>query len=245
MSKAGTLTRQNLGFSIPVDAPLYQSFPVYYRDAEVISVKYVTNREAVLPLLPCKLKVPKEPEVTCVFAHYPMSSVGAYDEVAQVVACTYESREVLYAVRFHVTTATAMAAGREIGGFPKKVGHIEYEVGETYECRLEHPRGLIHCSGSFRPRTVTPVPAGVVAREYVGLRVIPGRGDVTQPALAQLVGTRWELGPGESWTGDGSVYYTGASALDPYDALPVVKPLDSTLFIGSLVANDVTFVEDL
>jgi acetoacetate decarboxylase len=58
MERPGRLARQNFGYSMPVDAPLYPKPPIYYRDAEAISVLYETDAEAAAAMVPEGLVVP-------------------------------------------------------------------------------------------------------------------------------------------------------------------------------------------
>jgi hypothetical protein len=57
-----------------------------------------------------------------------------------------------------------MAAGREIGGFPKKLGHIEIQESPMYYASLESPKGLRICSGEMnafaKVADQRPAPAG-------------------------------------------------------------------------------------
>jgi len=244
MGTPGKLTKDQFGYSMPPNAPLYNPFPVHYRDARVLSISYLTDLEAAAALLPSQLELSDTPVATAIFADYPWSTVGNYKEVAQVVSCTYQGRDVVYAVHFHVTTAAAMSAGREIAGFPKKIGHIEFEIDEMYSSYLDRPKDVRICTGIFTP--VRQVEGALPAkREYVSLRVMPNPQDAAQPSLSQLIGTEWVLGPGEIWGGIGQCHFTGASPQDPYHALPVVKTLESSLFVGSMAASAVTFVEDI
>ncbi len=142
MRNPGKLDKEQFGYSMPVNAPLYYPLPVYYKNAHVLSIRYKTDADAAKALLPSMLELPDEPEAVAIFASYPWSTVGKYLEVAQVLACTYQSRIVLHAIHFHVTTDVAMAAGREIAGFPKKIGHVEFNISEAYASYLERPRGL-------------------------------------------------------------------------------------------------------
>lgn len=244
MGISGKLTKEQFGYSVPVNAPLYNPFPVYYRDARVLSIDYETDLDAALALLPIQLEIEEVPVVTAIFADYPWSTVGSYKEVAQVIKCKYQGRDVVYAVHFHVTTDSAMSAGREIAGFPKKIGDIEFAVNETYASYLERPTGVRICSANFTPMQQIPVPLPA-KKEYVSLRVMPNPKDASNPSLRELIGTEWVLGPGMIWGGAGECHLTGASSQDPYHQLPIKKILGSTLFLGTLAASSVTFVEDL
>ncbi len=266
MGTPGTLTKAQMGFSLPVDAPLYDPLPICYEDVSMMLFDYLTDAKAAAALLPAPLElldVPGQPNLALVkllFAQYPWTTLGPYNEVAQALPCTYKGQPLLYAVRLHVTADTALTAGRELGGFPKKLGHIEYSQEEGYFCHLERPRGLRICTGVLKPTKqlfTIPLPAGPiptlpspfnmtmplppatgkpmpVVLPFASLRVIPNPPPNAAPALVQLIHTTWLLDRGEIWAGTGSCQLTGASALDPYHKLPVLGPVDCLLFLGDM-----------
>jgi acetoacetate decarboxylase len=222
------LTKQQFGYSIPVDAPLYEPFPLYYEDTRILMFPYLTDAARAAALVPPPLEVlTVDPQNTMalaeiVFAKYPYSNVGAYLEVEQSIAVTYKGEPGAYAVRLHVTNDQAMAAGREIGGFPKKLGIIGFDEGSVLTSTLDVPAGLRICSAELAP--LQPVPwLTSMPVTYFSLRVIPNPDDRTTPSLAQLVRSTWVLDSGTFWSGRGTVHFTGASSLHPYDALPIAR----------------------
>src|SRR5574338_83034 len=120
MPLSGQLTKEHLGYSMPVDSPLYASFPVYYEDVRILLFPYLTDAAAAAALVPSQFElVPADPAgkyaiAQVVFARYPFSNIGAYNEVAQTIVVSYKGTPGTYAVRLHVTSDQAMAAGREI-----------------------------------------------------------------------------------------------------------------------------------
>ena len=89
------------------------------------------------------------------------------------------SADVSFAVRLHVDTDVAMAAGREIGGFPKKLGHIEIQDSPMYFASLDSPKGLRICSGEMNPfakvaeQRLLPPAMQTTVLPYTSLRVLP------------------------------------------------------------------------
>lgn len=261
-SSAGRLTEDLIGYSLPIDQPLYTRLPVYYKNTTILMYTYETDRDAALDVLPEQLQLPEGPaRVRMIFANYEFSSIGFYNEVAQAIACTYlpktggrasvqsKERSFNYPVRLHVTSDRAMAAGREIGGFPKKIGTIGFRKGAEYISWLESPDGLRICSGVLTPGFSLPdqVPRKI---DYASLRVIPnyealqvGK-PLPPPSIRQLLETSWELSSGEMWSATGSVHLTGASDLDPYHKLPVRQLVACSLFIGEMNISRVALLED-
>lgn len=71
-------------------------------------------------LLPEGCELTDVPIAQLVFARYPFSTVGTYNEVSQTLLFRYRGQVYTDAVRLHVDNPAAMYAGREIGGFPSK-----------------------------------------------------------------------------------------------------------------------------
>jgi len=249
MATAGQLTKDNFGYSVPVDSPLYQPFPLEYEDVAIMLYPYITSAEAAAKLLPSQLTLAPVPGDTTgtlagaqvVFARYGFSNVGSYNEVAQVISAQYTGTmppgtnpNVMFAVRLHVTNDMAMAAGREIGGFPKKLAHIDVNEGPIWLGALESPSGLRICTGEMQPfvkifeQSQQPAGQQTLPLSYVSLRVIPDPTSTTppyQPSLCQLIYTEWVLSAGTFWGGRGTLSFTGASTLHPYHTLPIKQQL--------------------
>ena len=228
MPVSGQFTTDRFGYSVPIDAPLYVTFPLYYEDVSILLFPYLTDAQAAAALVPPQFDlVPVDPEgkfalAQVVFARYPFSNVGAYNEVAQTVVVTYKGTPGAYAIRLHVTNDQAMAAGREIGGFPKKLGIISFDEGPTFLSTLESPKGLRICSGEMD--ALQPVQGtSSMPITFYSVRVIPNPENAAQPSIRQVIETVWVLDGGKFWSGRGALHLTGASGLNPYHALPVIK----------------------
>jgi acetoacetate decarboxylase len=228
MPASGQLTKAAFGYSVPVDSPLYTPFPLYYEDVQILLFPYLTDAGAAAALLPSQFElVPADPNgkfaiAQVVFASYPYSNIGSYNEVAQTIVVSYKGTIGTYAVRLHVTNDQAMAAGREIGGFPKKLGDISFLEGPTYLSTLESPKGLRICSGELDP--LQPVQdTSARPTTFFSVRVIPNPEEPSQPSVCQLIQTVWDLYDGRLWAGRGALHFTGASGLNPYHALPVLQ----------------------
>ena len=275
MGRQGQLTKANFGYSVPIDAPLYQPFPVYYEDSTFLTFPYVTSADAAAALLPDQFELTPGPDgdagklayAKVLFAKYGFSTYGAYNEVAQVIQARYKgtvpagaSADVSFAVRLHVDTDVAMAAGREIGGFPKKLGHIEFQSSSTYFASLESPKGLLICTGEMNPvakvfeQRALPPANQKLTLPYASLRVLPNP-DLTppyKPSVCQIIYTEWVLSEGTFWSGRGAVNFTGASALSPYHTLPILEqapPMSATtpgtmMFRGKMTISRVEVLEN-
>jgi hypothetical protein len=257
----GTFTRDKFGYTLPLDVPLFGAMPpLTYTDATIMLLPYFTDVTKATALVPPPLQVVTVGPYAIaeiVFASYPASGIGAYNEVAQTIAVVApgvtgnDGKPVsgLYPVRLHVTTDIAMAAGREIGGFPKKLGAIAFTGGSPYASSLTGADGEVVCSGLVTPGD--PLPLTTLALNYFSVRAQPAITG-SQPA-AELIHSVWMLDGGFR-AGQGSLNLN-ASSLDPYAALPIAAPMPppqpgSTLpftgvFTGTMTVQSLRVVQTI
>jgi acetoacetate decarboxylase len=242
MSVRGSLKKGQFGFSMPAYAPLFPKPPYYYKNATLMVFKYVTD-VSVARMIPDTVELADRPTAGLVFASYPSSNLGPYDEVVLFVDVLFKGRPFQFAAFLYVTTDAAMAAGREMGGYPKKIARIEFLPGPAQTAVLERPAGLRLCTGTMRPeqlqmpapgpqKTAGPPPPLVL--NYLTLRLIPSPQLDQPPSLVELLETQWSVNCSEVWIGPGSCQLTGASELDPLHWAPVVEPLVCELIKGDI-----------
>jgi len=103
-----------------------ETFEFY--DAEMLTVYFETKQEIVKRLLPPPLKPATEPVGIVFVANYPKTNFGVtYLESALFLTAEYDGDEGMYCLSMPVTNDMAMIGGREIFGYPKKIGEIYFE----------------------------------------------------------------------------------------------------------------------
>lgn len=238
----GTLTKAQFGFSMPPYAPLFPKPPYFYKNTTLMIFKYVTNDSAAR-MAPDLVELVDPPTAGLVFASYPSSNLGPYDEVVLYIDVIFKGQPFQFAAFLYVTTDSAMAAGREMGGYPKKIARIEFLPGPDRTAVMERPSGLRICTGTMRPEErLFPDPdpqraAGPLlplVLNYLTLRLIPSPQVNQPPTVMELLETHWTIDCSEVWTGPGSCQLTGASDLDPLHWAPVVEPIACQLIKGDI-----------
>jgi acetoacetate decarboxylase len=102
----------------------YQDAAEFY-DAEMLTIYFETKPEVVERLLPPPLKPPEMPIGFVFIANYPKTSFGvSYLESALFLQAEHNGEEGSYCLAMPVTDDMALILGREIFGFPKKIGKI-------------------------------------------------------------------------------------------------------------------------
>ena len=242
MAKTGRLNKANIGFSMPMDAPLYCKPPIHYKDAEAISFTYETDEEAVLDILPEGLEISSPSTASLLFIRYPFSTLGPYDEVILGINCLWQGNQRFYIAHIVLTTDMPLAAGREVWGYPKKLAHITFEKeGDLIIGTMERPRGNRICTGVMRPEM--PVELGQAESvPGMSLRVIPSPEEGAGPSLMELIEVPPKSTTKEAWVGPGFAEYNSTSTIDPWHRIGVRKLLtaayrryDQVLDYGTVV----------
>jgi len=225
----GSLSPGQLAASMPVDAPLYQAPPFYYRDAHAIAVAYETDAEAAAALLPEGLDLPLPAIAQLIIVRYPFSTLGPYEEAILGISCRWQGEPRFYIAHIAVNSVPPLVAGREIWGFPKKMAHIElFEEEATLVGTLERPLGVRLATIVVRPERPLEIQGGAGGGS-VSLRVIPSAAGTGRPSVAELIEVP-TVGrvTHESWSGTGTLTFDTPSTLDPWYRLPVKAVLAAT-----------------
>jgi hypothetical protein len=119
--------------AMPGQAPLYPTgMPYTYRDTEMALVAFTTDEDKAAALIPKELQLVKIPQLPgqasalAVFAKYRENDqIGPYMEVIISLPVLFKGQLFLYVPYIYVDTDAAMAAGREFGGYPKKMANIQ------------------------------------------------------------------------------------------------------------------------
>ena len=232
------------GFSTPWDAPMIPPFPFRFRDAEVLTLYWRTDPEAMAFLLPPPLRA--EGCVACVHI-YKMNDVdwlGPYAEANVMFGASLGDRQGAYSPYLVLSSDIGVAHGREVHGQPKKLGLPSLEMrGDLLVGRVER-NGIEVITGTL-PYKQRAVGAWALKPYFdfatnLNLKAVDHI-DGT-PAIRQLTARKLaDVVVHEAWTGPCTVELR-ANAQLPVFRLPVLEPLqgfywraDFTLVPGEII----------
>jgi acetoacetate decarboxylase len=101
-----------------------------YGDMDYVSIAYATDADKAAALLPKELDLVKIPGLpgqaaaNLVFAKYRECDLGPYMEVIVTISVLHKGRVFGYIPAIYVDSDSALLAGRELGGYPKKMALI-------------------------------------------------------------------------------------------------------------------------
>jgi len=118
-------------YCLPQYVPLYAAPPFDYRAYSRVSVFARVNAQALRKAVPAVFDV-RDNIVEFFIMDVPNGgSLGTYAEGGVTVPITYQGRpggHILYEI---VTSDDAMAVGREVWGYPKKMGEVQWSADDT------------------------------------------------------------------------------------------------------------------
>ncbi|MBL8590691.1 MAG: acetoacetate decarboxylase family protein [Methylobacteriaceae bacterium] len=217
------------GFSTPWDAPTVPPFPFEFRDAEIMTLFWRTDPQALRFLLP----PPLEPTGDVVCAHiYKMNDtdwLGPYGECNVMFGAALPGRASgAYSPYLFLSSDVGVAHGREAHGQPKKLGKPSLEArGDLLVGKVER-NGIDVLTGTLAYKQKRADPAAMKRHFDFALNInlkVVDHIDAT-PAIRQLTSRRLDnVVVHECWGGPCSVELR-ANVQAPVFRLPVVEPLE-------------------
>ena len=230
-------------FAMPLFSPSYPRGPYRFADREFLVISYSTDPAALAAVVPEPLR-PSGDVVRFEFIRMPDSTgFGSYTESGQVIAVDFEGRSGAYVHSMYLDDDAPIAGGREIWGFPKKLGSPALRVEkDTLLGTLDYgPVRIATGTMGYKHRTADrdAVLRSLGQPNWL-LKIMP---DVDcRPRVCELVEYRLEdLTLKGAWEGPAALQLF-EHALAPVARLPVLQVLgglhlstDLTLGLGRVV----------
>jgi acetoacetate decarboxylase len=176
--------------SMPLLGSSYPKGPYRFINREYLIISYETDRDVLRAIVP----EPLEPESNIVnfeFMKMPDSSgFGDYTESGLVIPCLFQGKPVNFTLMMYLDDEPPVTAGREIWGFPKKIGKPRLEVIHDTLTGTLHYAGQLVATGTmtYKHESLGKDPEPIkqkLGKQQVVLKMIP-HVDGTL-AIAQLV----------------------------------------------------------
>jgi acetoacetate decarboxylase len=230
-------------FAMPLTNPAYPPGPYRFVDREFLIITYRTDPAKLRAVVPEPLEI-EEPLVRYEFIRMPDSTgFGDYTETGQVIPVSFRGCKGGYTHYMFLNDHPPIAGGRELWGFPKKLGNpsLRKEI-DTLVGTLDYgPIRVVTGSMGYKHREadMAAVKNSLSAPNYL-LKIIPHVDGSTR--ICELVKYHLEdIQIKGAWTGPGALSLT-AHALAPVAELPVLEVVsavhilsDLTLGLGKVV----------
>ena len=222
-------------FAMPLHNPAFPPGPYRFVDREYLIITYRTDPGLLRQLVPAPLEL-AEPVVKYEFINMPDSTgFGHYCESGQVIPVTLDGVHGGFVLSMFLNDHPPIAAGRELWGFPKKLGQPELRVHtDTLMGTLDYSEFRV-ATGTMgykhRAMDAAKAKAALEAPSFL-LKVVP-HVDGT-PRICELVQyALTEVTVKGAWTGPGGLDLRH-HALAPVADLPVLEILSTAHIIADL-----------
>jgi acetoacetate decarboxylase len=202
--------------SIPVQAPLYPEPPYYYEGAHGVFFVYDTEKENIKKVLPEFFDVGDMPLVALAVLEYPKTTIGPYNEAYALVQAKCGDVSGWFNPFMWVNTDDALAAGREIWGFPKKIADIKVLKEEEQVKGVVERRGVKIIDTVVEPASPLEMPLEGSVLTFKQMFKADGSGE----EVRRVVLTNVDFKPTEMMSGKGVIKF-GKSKDDP---IHILKP---------------------
>ena len=232
--------------SVPIASPSYPKGPYRFIDREFMIITYKSDADAIRDALPEPLEPDGSDTVLYEFIKMPDSAgFGDYTESGVVIPALYENAPVNFTAQMYLDDEPPISGGREIWGFPKKLGNPKLEViHDTLTGRLYYADVLVAVGTmSYKHENIMSDvnnhyicdPRAIeekISKTQVNLKLIPDiDGSI---AIAQLVAYNLiDISVKGAWSGPARLQLH-AHVNAPVADLPVKKTLHGLHFIADL-----------
>lgn len=219
---------------------------VDFINAQMLTVSWETKPEVVARLLPPPLE-PTDPPIAMAFvANYPETNFDCvYQETGLFLRAKYKGEEGGYCLSMPVTSDMAMAGGREVFGFPKKIGNIYMEKEGSKVWGWTERRGIrfmevrANLSGKFNtvdaknlllnPDNASEATAEVISYNFKHFPAPEGGSFDYSP---RLVKQKTTFNSSVMAFGEGEILFQD-SDYDPWGEVEVVRMLGAIYTVGN------------
>ena len=233
MPEFGRLTRDRVPFTTPFVAPLYPPPPWALPDAHILQVLFEIDRDVALEWLPPGLSKPVPPYAQILVVRYPESPVGPFAMASQLVVCRAQTRARGYALQAVVEgPPAALAALREVWGFPARPGRVRLHVTDTLITgEVDDDAGRTVASVTISDLHPAD-PQHIHYDPVLTPRMTPPVQDGRPPAVLELTQVDPDYTIKDCRLGRGSVRYPEASEGCPWHLLQVRNLIATTFTVS-------------
>lgn len=166
----------------PIDSPAFAAAKVRFHNRDFMNITYRTDHEALMNILPEPLE-PIDDLVKFEFINMPDSDgLGAYAEIGQVIPVTFNGKEGEFYLSMYVNSPEAIASGREVAAFPKKLADTSiYLDNDVLVGKLSYSQ--------------LPVAVATMGYNYYPLDFEAAKAEITKPSYRLNIMRNYDYSP--------------------------------------------------
>jgi acetoacetate decarboxylase len=179
----------DIPYSLPRPAPTYGRPPYAYRRCPQLLVVFRSSEASLRALVPEPLTPNSDDLAFLMIGTMRTDEFGDYSESILAVPAGVGEHLGNFVVFHHVDAEKPMVAGREIMGWPKRLGEVTWAeeagriTGTATRDGVALVRAVAELAGPARPEDLTLSPT------WLNLKVIPSVADGAPPDVAEITAT--------------------------------------------------------
>lgn len=243
-SKTTGAVRAPQAYAMPALAPLYTPPPYEYRDAHSMMIRFETDPDVAARLVPAPLVADPQGTMFVTISRFFTAGFGSYHEILLAAHASYEDRPVNFSLALILDNDIAICGGREIWGFPKKLGRVTLTDRDGVMLGTVERGGLplVRAAMEIGP-LCDPAEMGGSA-EYVQLKALPSVRNGAPPECLQLASTTLRnVAIRNVFKGAATLEFL-QSPVDRFHDVPVRRVLGGYLYTADFTLNDGEVLHD-
>ena len=231
-------------YSMPGLSGLYGKPPFEYREAKQLTVEFQTDPRVLRELVPPPLTPNEDAKIFVSSADFLCSGFGRYLEAHIFTHATFEGRLVNFSIYLVLDNDVAIGAGREIWGFPKKLGRLTLDMkDDVVSTSVERGgRTLIDAAVHLAELGTAEDLGGTP--EYIAHRFIPNVSLSAPPDIDQLTSTTITNVVTHDVYKGGATLAFGSSPADRLEVIPINEVTGGFYFEYQFTLGDGEVVHD-
>ena len=231
-------------YSMPELSGLYGEPPFEYREARQLTVEFQTDPQVLRKLVPPPLTPHEDAKMFVSSADFLCSGFGRYLEAHIFTHATFQRRLVNFSIYLVLDNDVAIGAGREIWGFPKKLGRLTLDMKDDIVRTTVERGGItlidaaVHLAELGTEEDLGGTP------EWVAHRFIPNVSNSAPPDIDQLTSTTLtNVVTQDVYKGAATLAF-GSSPSDRLELLPVNEVTGGFYFQYQFTLGDGEVIHD-
>lgn len=231
MPDYGRLTQDRLPHALPLASPLYPPPPWPLPAARILKLTFEVDKDVALNWLPPGLSRSSPAYAIVTVAHYPQSPVGPFSLAAQYIGCRARIFIRAFTLQAITDSEAALAALREVWGFPAKLGRVRLTAGASGASARVSRGGL--ALAALRLRGLQPIdPASVRFDPMLNVRIQPAIEEGKRHSALEMVQVDPSYVLKEAFRGRGELRYPSASEGDLWQLLAPLNMISATYTVA-------------
>ncbi|AAK76910.1 acetoacetate decarboxylase [Clostridium acetobutylicum] len=222
--------------STPLTSPAFPRGPYKFHNREYFNIVYRTDMDALRKVVPEPLEI-DEPLVRFeIMAMHDTSGLGCYTESGQAIPVSFNGVKGDYLHMMYLDNEPAIAVGRELSAYPKKLGYPKLFVdSDTLVGTLDYGKlRVATATMGYKHKALDANEAkDQICRPNYMLKIIPNYDG--SPRICELINAKiTDVTVHEAWTGPTRLQLFD-HAMAPLNDLPVKEIVSSSHILADII----------